>query len=93
MPLPPLSSWSPCIAAWFDGQDDRRRALLRPDPRGVETWKNGSNLLARIKMLFGAAPAKECADKQAYRLSLNRAPQTGCIGHLPSFRRGARSIL
>lgn len=58
--------WNPFIAAWFDGKDDPKLALLRFDPRDAEVWKNENNLLAGIKMLIGVDPKKDYADNQAH---------------------------
>jgi len=57
--------WNPFIAAWFDGKDDPKLALLRFDPGNAEVWKNENNLLAGIKMLLGVDPKKDYADNQA----------------------------
>lgn len=58
--------WNPFIAAWFDGKDDPKLALLRFDPHNAEVWKNENNLLAGIKMLIGVDPKKDYADNQAH---------------------------
>ena len=58
--------WNPFIAAWFEGKDDPKLALLRFDPREAEVWKNENNLLAGIKMLIGVDPKKDYADNQAH---------------------------
>ena len=55
--------WNPFIAAWFDGKDDPKLILLRFDPEHAEVWLNESNLLAGVKMMFGADPKKEYKDK------------------------------
>ena len=57
--------WNPFIAAWFEGKDDPKIALLRFDPGDAEIWKNENNLLAGIKMLLGVDPKKDYADNQA----------------------------
>ena len=56
--------WNPFIAAWFEGKDDPKLALLRFDPDEAEIWKNENNLLAGIKMLLGVDPKKDYADNQ-----------------------------
>lgn len=55
--------WNPFIAAWFDGKDDPKLVLLRFDPEHAEVWLNESNLLAGVKMMFGADPKKDYKDK------------------------------
>lgn len=58
--------WNPFIAAWFEGKDDPKLALLRFDPSDAQVWKNENNLLAGIKMLIGVDPKKDYADNQAH---------------------------
>lgn len=55
--------WNPFIAAWFDGKDDPKLVLLRFDPEHAEVWLNESNLLAGVKMMFGADPKVDYKDK------------------------------
>lgn len=55
--------WNPFIAAWFEGKDDPRLALLRLDPDQGEVWLNENNLLAGVKMLMGIEPKKDYQDK------------------------------
>lgn len=55
--------WNPFIAAWYDGKDDPKLVLLRFDAEHAEVWLNESNLLAGVKMLFGADPKKDYRDK------------------------------
>lgn len=55
--------WNPFIAAWYDGKDDPKLVLLRFDAEHAEVWLNESNLVAGVKMLFGAAPKKDYRDK------------------------------
>jgi general stress protein 26 len=57
--------WNPFIAAWFEGKDDPKLVLLRFDPEHAEVWLNESNLLAGVKLLFGADPKKDYQDKVA----------------------------
>jgi len=57
--------WNPFIAAWFEGKDDPKLVLLRFDAEHAEIWLNDSNFLAGIKMLFGADPKRDYADKVA----------------------------
>ncbi len=53
--------WNPFVGAWFDGKDDPKLVLLRFDPERAEVWLNESNVLAGVKMMFGADPKKEFA--------------------------------
>lgn len=55
--------WNPFIAAWYDGKDDPKLALLRFDPEHAEVWLNESNLVAAVKMLLGADLKKDYRDK------------------------------
>lgn len=55
--------WNPFIAAWFEGKDDPNLVLLRLDAEDAEVWLNENNLLAGIKMLLGADPKQDYADK------------------------------
>ncbi len=58
--------WSPFIAAWYEeGKDDPKLALLRFDPDSAEIWRDGSSLLAGLKLLFGSDPKRDYADKVA----------------------------
>ena len=57
--------WNPFIAAWFEGKDDPKLALLRFDPGQAEIWKNENNLLAGLKLLLGVDPKKDFSDDQA----------------------------
>ena len=58
--------WNPFIAAWFEGgKDDPNLVLLRLDAETAEIWLNESNLLAGVKMLLGADPKQDYADKAA----------------------------
>jgi general stress protein 26 len=57
--------WNPFVAAWYDGKDDPKLALLRLDADQGEVWLNASSLLAGIKMLFGADPKKDYRDNAA----------------------------
>lgn len=55
--------WNPFIAAWYDGKDDPKLALLRFDAENAEVWLSESGLLTSIKMMFGADPKEEYRDK------------------------------
>ncbi|GGD38163.1 pyridoxamine 5'-phosphate oxidase family protein [Pseudoxanthomonas indica] len=57
--------WNPFIAAWYEGKDDPKIALLRFDPEKAEVWLNEHSLVAGVKMLFGADPKKDYKDKVA----------------------------
>jgi general stress protein 26 len=52
--------WNRYVAAWYNkGKDDPNLALLRFDPEEAEIWKDGSSLVAGIKMLLGSDPKKD----------------------------------
>lgn len=56
--------WNPFVAAWYDGgKDDPKLVLLRLDATQAEVWLNDHKLLTGIKMLLGADPEKDLADK------------------------------
>ena len=57
--------WNPFVAAWYEGKDDPKLALLRLDPDQGEVWLNENNLLAGVKMLMGIDPKKDYQDKVA----------------------------
>jgi len=57
--------WNPFVAAWYDGKDDRKLALLRLDADEAEIWLDGSSIVAGIKMLFGADPKQDYKDNVA----------------------------
>ncbi|HYJ97312.1 MAG TPA: pyridoxamine 5'-phosphate oxidase family protein [Burkholderiaceae bacterium] len=57
--------WNPFIAAWYEGKDDPKLALLRFDPTDGEIWLNDSSFLAGVKMLLGVDPKKGYQDKVA----------------------------
>lgn len=57
--------WNPFVAAWYEGKDDAKIALLRLDAEDAEIWLNGSSLLAGVKMLFGVDPKQDYQDKVA----------------------------
>ena len=49
--------WNPGVAVWYkDGKDDPDLALLRFDPVRAEIWRDGSGLLAGLKVLLGGDP-------------------------------------
>jgi general stress protein 26 len=57
--------WNPFIAAWFDGKNDPKLALLRFEAEHGEIWLNENSVLAGVRMLFGADPTQEYEDKVA----------------------------
>ncbi|MDQ8051323.1 pyridoxamine 5'-phosphate oxidase family protein [Luteibacter sp.] len=57
--------WNPFVAAWYEGKNDPKLALLRLDPDQGEVWLNENNLLAGVKMLMGIDPKKDYQDKVA----------------------------
>ena len=58
--------WNSFVAAWYEGgKDDPNLVLFRLDAEKAEIWKNASNLIAGIKMLFGHDPKKDYAGKTA----------------------------
>ena len=57
--------WNPFVAAWYEGKDDPKIALLRLDAERAEIWESGSSLVAGVKMLLGVDPKKDYQDKVA----------------------------
>jgi general stress protein 26 len=57
--------WNAYVAAWYDGQDDPKIALIRLDPDNAEIWIDASSIVAGIKMLIGIDPKQDYKDKVA----------------------------
>ena len=58
--------WNPWVAAWYEGgKDDPKLALLRFDPTTAEIWRDGSSLLAGLKLLLGGDPKTDFKDNMA----------------------------
>jgi general stress protein 26 len=57
--------WNRFVAAWYDGKDDPKIALIRLDPENAEIWIDASSMVAGIKMLFGIDPKEDYKDKVA----------------------------
>jgi general stress protein 26 len=57
--------WNPFVAAWYEGKDDPKLALLRLDAEHAEIWLNASSLVAGVKMLLGVDPKTDYKDNVA----------------------------
>lgn len=57
--------WNRFVAAWYEGKDDPKIALIRLDPQHAEIWIDASSMVAGIKMLIGIDPKKDYKDKVA----------------------------
>lgn len=57
--------WNSYVAAWYEGKDDPRIALIRLDPEQAEIWIDASSIVAGIKMLIGIDPKRDYKDKMA----------------------------
>jgi len=57
--------WNPYVAAWYEGKDDPRVALIRFDAEQAQIWIDASSIVAGIKMLIGINPKKDYKDKVA----------------------------
>ncbi|GHC66640.1 pyridoxamine 5'-phosphate oxidase family protein [Neogemmobacter tilapiae] len=57
--------WNPFIAAWYEGKEDPKLALLRFDPDQAQVWFDANSLFAGIKMLLGIDPKQDYQDKTA----------------------------
>lgn len=57
--------WNRFVAAWYEGKDDPKIALIRLEPESAEIWIDASSTVAGIKMLVGIDPKKDYKDKVA----------------------------
>lgn len=57
--------WNRFVAAWYEGKDDPKIALIRLDPEQAQIWIDASSITAGIKMLLGIDPKKDYKDKVA----------------------------
>ncbi len=57
--------WNRFVAAWYEGKDDPKIALIRLDPEKAEIWIDASSVVAGIKMLLGIDPKEDYKDKVA----------------------------
>ena len=57
--------WNRFVAAWYDGKDDPKIALIRLDPEHAQIWIDASSITAGIKMFLGIDPKKDYKDKVA----------------------------
>lgn len=57
--------WNRFVAAWYEGPDDPKIALVRLDAEDAEIWIDASSLVAGIKMLIGIDPKKDYQNKVA----------------------------
>jgi general stress protein 26 len=57
--------WNRFVAAWYEGKDDPKIALIRLDPEEAQIWIDASSTVAGIKMLLGIDPKKDYKDKVA----------------------------
>jgi general stress protein 26 len=57
--------WNNFVAAWYNGKDDPKIALIRLDPENAEIWIDASSVVAGIKMLLGIDPKEDYKDKVA----------------------------
>ncbi|WP_421853224.1 pyridoxamine 5'-phosphate oxidase family protein [Novosphingobium sp.] len=57
--------WNAHVAAWYEGKDDPKLALLRLEADEAEIWLDGSSLIASIKVLLGHDPKQDYAGNVA----------------------------
>jgi len=57
--------WNRFVAAWYEGADDPKIALIRLDAEDAEIWIDASSLVAGIKMLIGIDPKQDYQGKVA----------------------------
>ncbi len=68
--------WNPYVAAWYEGgKDDPKLQLIRFDPERGQVWLNENGLFAGVKLLLGADPKQDYADKKA-DVDLRDGPRT-----------------
>jgi general stress protein 26 len=63
--------WSPFVAAWYEGKDDPKLAVLRLDPERAQIWLNDGGLFTGAAILLGGDPRKAYAGKVA-QVSMDR---------------------
>ena len=63
--------WSPFVAAWYEGKDDPKLAVLRLDPERAQIWLNDAGLFTGVGILLGADPRKAYEGKVA-QVALDR---------------------
>lgn len=57
--------WNRFVAAWYEGKDDPKIALIRLDAEHAQIWIDASSTVAGIKMLLGIDPKEDYKDKVA----------------------------
>lgn len=58
--------WNPYVAAWYEGGiNDPNLQLVRFDPEHAHIWLNENSLFSGVKLLLGADPRQDYADKTA----------------------------
>lgn len=57
--------WNRFVAAWYEGKDDPKVALIRLDTEYAQIWIDAPSAVAGIKMLLGIDPKKDYQDKVA----------------------------
>jgi general stress protein 26 len=57
--------WNRFVAAWYEGREDPKIALIRLDPEDAQIWIDASSFVAGIKMLIGIDPKEDYKDKVA----------------------------
>ena len=61
--------WNPFVAAWFEGKNDPKLALLRLDPDNAKIWLNATTMGAAIEWLLRRDP-KETYEEKVAEVSL-----------------------
>lgn len=57
--------WSPFVAAWYEGKDDPKLAVLRLDAERAQIWLNDAGVFTAVGMMLGADPRQAYAGKVA----------------------------
>lgn len=57
--------WNPFVAAWYEGKNDPKLAVLRLDAETAQIWLNDASVFTGVRVLLGADPHKAYAGKVA----------------------------
>lgn len=60
--------WNSHIAAWYDGKDDPKIAVIAFDPDHAEVWEDSSSIVAGVKTALGLSDPK--ADAQSKKATV-----------------------
>ncbi len=55
--------WNSYVAAWYDGKNDPKVALICLDTENAQIWIDASSIVAGVKMMLGIDPKEDYKDK------------------------------